>query len=978
MGIRWRIVRVVGRRPFLTFGLVTLLVGAMLATVNLTSRYAIKLYVDDQLARTPWDVVVYQRAPAGRPLQLITERIDSLQGIERLERVVFLRALFPEGGEVVAEVDGRRLGESSWLCVLAASDLSVLPPEVGFALGQDATDGAVIAVTGPQQLMGEAFQDMQGARQFAVNVSMLDGRRGLFETPIRKVIRLERDELLRWLMDQTGSVSYVPHVGLFLLMPYREDVFRRFDTVANGILPLEMADPTDTEADHVQRAEYYPEVMYLAKLDRAALIDTWNLAASLQRVRAMHGKLEDTAADPSVFTIDSTTEVLLERMDGIARVVGVLTLFVALPLLWMAWMLASSLAGLLMLNERRTLGLMRLRGIRGSLLGQCLLLSMGIGGLAGAVLGVVLGSIVPLLIYEGGRLRLDVLLDRQQVLPALVFIVVSLLLALAVGWRLVRYATTISPLEASRRVADSEARHMRVSFGILQALALLAGVHVLARWIWHYSLVPWLGPRVDLLERLLDFIGLPLLLYGLARLVASRPDLMQRLLMPLVRPTAGVLGHAVVRHIAVKPHRTSAFLLIVALMTSVSLYPTITGRSFEDRAARGARVQVGGDWQLIFNAPDVAGMAKLEGTLADQARVLGPGLRQLTQRIEAIPGVAMQTHLVEGVLSSLYLPGYGLKGVPVYLVNDPATFTARAYSEPEVGLSAAYADVMARLSQGDVVTSTLVADFWGLRPGDALMLGRNRARESMFANTGGTLAFLPGLPPRSVTDRQGYVQARVDYLNHVFNRNSYLVATLDNAQLADLHMLVSRVIVLVKGQPGAAAGLERSLVASLPITPLEVHSIDSEVAKLGSDMYIALALATMRIYVVGGLLLALIAIVAIGLANHAEDRRTLGLLRIRGASPMLLWRFLVALLMAPAVLGLLIGTGVALAAGFGLASHVWELREIKTVVQYLPTRLAVSPATGLVMIVIVSTLLGAASAFSWWEYRRAAREGVRA
>lgn len=128
MGLRWRIVRVVGRRPFLAFGLVTFLVGALLATVNLTSRHAIRLYVDDQLARTPWDVVVYQRAPAGQTLQLITDRLATLQGLARVERVVFLRALFPEGGEVMAEVDGRRLGDSSWLCVLAASDLSILPP----------------------------------------------------------------------------------------------------------------------------------------------------------------------------------------------------------------------------------------------------------------------------------------------------------------------------------------------------------------------------------------------------------------------------------------------------------------------------------------------------------------------------------------------------------------------------------------------------------------------------------------------------------------------------------------------------------------------------------------------------------------------------------------------------------------------------------------------------------------------------------
>ena len=56
-----RLLGILGRRAFLTFGLVTFLVGALLATVNITSRYALKLYVDDQLRRIPWDLAVYQQ-----------------------------------------------------------------------------------------------------------------------------------------------------------------------------------------------------------------------------------------------------------------------------------------------------------------------------------------------------------------------------------------------------------------------------------------------------------------------------------------------------------------------------------------------------------------------------------------------------------------------------------------------------------------------------------------------------------------------------------------------------------------------------------------------------------------------------------------------------------------------------------------------------------------------------------------------------
>jgi ABC-type lipoprotein release transport system permease subunit len=133
----------------------------------------------------------------------------------------------------------------------------------------------------------------------------------------------------------------------------------------------------------------------------------------------------------------------------------------------------------------------------------------------------------------------------------------------------------------------------------------------------------------------------------------------------------------------------------------------------------------------------------------------------------------------------------------------------------------------------------------------------------------------------------------------------------------------------------------------------------------------------MRIYLVGGLALALIAILAIAMANHAEDKRTLALLRIRGASPRDLWRFVVATMLSPALLGLILGSVAAVLAGYGLANYVWKLREIRTVVQLLPTHLVLSPLTGGVLVLLVVLLIAVASAFSWYVYRRTAHEGVR-
>jgi FtsX-like permease family protein len=1004
-----RLLRILGRRTVLTFGLVTFLVGALLATVNITSRYALKLYVDDQLRRIPWDLAVYQQGAVGdRSLQ---SHLARTPGIGRVESLAFLRARFPEGGEVEAKVDAKPFA-TPWLCVLAASDPSLLPPELNFAVpreGDDSGRGAVLSLVGPEYAMGQAFLALQGARDFTLQVHVHDQPRFLFNTPIHRVVRLDRDELNRWLMDQTGSVSYVPYIGTILLMPYEWDVLTKFDQVASGLVPPDVLGLGDSEAGHIQLAEYAPEIVYLARIDRASLISGWDIAGSLANLQALTERLhrgaeENAPLTPNMkpdiapshsheagespademkfsgdisFIVDSTTLVLLERMQGIARLIGLVSLLVALPLLWMAWVLAANLSGLLMLNERRTLGLMRLRGIPGDLMGRAMLLSVVLGGAVGGFLGLVAGSVGSLLVYERGRLPRGVLGDPRQLAIFGGFLVVSVILSLAVSRRLVKYATTISPLEASRRVSGSEAVQGAMVFGPPQQLALILGGYVLFGWIFDFSLSGTFGSFRPV-DRLLDFLGLPLFLYGIVTLLASNRERIQHVMAPVLKPLGGVLGGFALRHMSTKPHRMVAFLLIVALMSSVSLYPVITSRSFENKAVRGARVQIGTDWQVWFNAPDLVDIDQLTGPASAQLAVLKPELDKLVGSMRRVPGITGATYLIEAVLPDFYLPGYGLRGVPMYLMANTDAYLSAVYSEPSVGLSGTFDSIVSRTGQ-EVAVSAPVADFWKLEPGSKVLLGLDPERHAVATKTAGVLAFLPGLPPKSVSDRQGYVKARVDYLNYLFETNAYVATSAENPHLASMQILIPRIIVLLSTSGVSdRAAFQAAVRKAAPFPPLEIHSLGEDIGKVGSDMYIALALANMRIYLLGGLVLAMIAILAVAMANYREDRRTLALLRIRGASPASMWRFVVATLLSPALVGLALGAGSAVLAGFGLANYVWRLREIRSVVQLLPTRLIISSQTLWVVLLLVAMLVGIASAFSWWVFRRSAHESVQA
>ena len=161
---------------------------------------------------------------------------------------------------------------------------------------------------------------------------------------------------------------------------------------------------------------------------------------------------------------------------------------------------------------------------------------------------------------------------------------------------------------------------------------------------------------------------------------------------------------------------------------------------------------------------------------------------------------------------------------------------------------------------------------------------------------------------RSVTDREGYVRARVDYLNSLFTENGYLVASAENPIFTEMQGLIPRVTVLVTASSHSSSFRDEMLRA-LPVTPLEVHNLDEEVQKVGGDMFVYLARANMNLYLLGGLLLALVSILTIALVNYSEDRRTLALLRIRGASPDHIRRFVIALILSPALLGVAVGGG---------------------------------------------------------------------
>ncbi len=850
--------------------------------------------------------------------------------------------------------------------------------------------GAVLVLVGSKSQMGDAWLRLQNRKRFELVVDPQkdlaphedDGDdhpapAGLITVgaDIERVIRVDSTEINRWYMEITSSPTLVPELGMILVTGYDRKMLDDFDGVSRG-----MIHDHDHGDIHADPGKYFPEIIHLVRVDRAALVSGWDIDGSLTRVVRVGSLLTDEVQEMTQSAaVDHNLGAMFVRMDDIAKKIALIALLVSLPLLIIAGILLGNLASLLLLNERRKLGLLRLRGVPGQAIARAMLSAIAAGGLVGGVIGAVLGTFVPLAIYMGGMPPLALIPKIQEPLYLAAFLAIGVLIALATGWRLVRDASRVSPLEASRRVVGFEGRSARVRFGLLQALALLIGLAKVASWIFDASLnavarQPWIND----LDRALDFVSFPLLVYGLVSLIASRPGLMAALMAPTAWLMAGPLRQAALRHMNTRGHRAASFLLIVAMLASLALYPTVMTAVFDNKTGRGARAQLGSDLQLTLNALDLmpAG-AQSRGGLKERVDVLKQGLAPLVSRLRSQGAIASVSWMIEGISEGVYMPDRGFSGLPVYLLGDPAGYVAAVRAEPALGESGPFDSLIASLGAGKVLGSASVARFYKRGLDQPMPIGRATTQQMERAPFGGSLRFLPGLPLKTVNDREGFIGARVDYLNYLFASSPYLVAAADNPRFAALDVLIPRVVLMISGAPGVgAADLRAAALGSIDATPLEVRDADAEVARLGSDMYIFLARQNVRIYLFGGLILAFIGIFAVAFANYVEDRRTLALLRIRGAGPADVVRFFLPNVLGPSLVGLVIGGLVSLAVGFGITKLVWDLRQLQTVMNYIPTRLAVSAETGAVLLALLALLVGIVLAFGRFVFARTARQGL--
>lgn len=1002
--LHWFLLKVIGRRILLGYGAVALLSVSVLTSLYMTSRYGLETYVADQIRRIPWEICVLQRGETQRFPELQTE-YRKLPGVREVEALGFLRLrnIVPVRLEIANQAASVR-----WVAFVSASNERLLPPELREGLHGSSPRLIEAALVGSGGHDPDANrQNMSAGSQVRFGVSVDpeyqeeehsghdQGRaqqkpwRVLFEGELASnPPQVERQEFNRWMLREVGALSYLPEEAIiFLVSP---EQFQDLATQFHGLfLSSEGLHGGDSPPPYV------PEMTHLIRLDREALVSSWDLEGSLRRLQPKVQTIYDSAQNLTPFAwISSDLVRLLTRMSEIARMISLATLLIAIPLLWMGWVLARWLGRLLVLNQRRLIGLGLLRGISTRDAERSVLLALVLGGSIGGLCGLILGTGVPVLAYSLAGHSIpptSVLLEALAYFGA--FLIVGVVLAVLSGRDVLVFVRRLTPREAiaghEGEAAEKAAPRLSWYYVASFLAALALGTYKIGSWIAGQPLLLTttgnLFPErvvgvLVVFEGILSFVAVPLLLYGLAGLLLWRVAMVQKAISALTAPWVGHLDWFVSQYMALRRYRVAQLLFVAGMATSLSLMPQIAGDGFYDRILRGIQTSLGADVLLEFNTQELGRIPVGPTSLERYHEAVQPQVRQLRDLIQKENGVSSVAVIQQYMIPSIYIPGQS--GLLLNLIDDPGNYLKMVRYEDRLGLTRRFSQTIASLQDHNVLGSQGLFRTRAIQLKKPVILGYDSKGGEILVQFSDIIAYLPGQPALGIEQREGYATAEIDYLNYLLGADARMVLSqqqlLGSPDLAGLTVVPSRVVFLVATNAGIAKeALVADLGKRLPWKPDRIRWEAEERKRLGKDMFVTLALENMRVYMIGGLLLACASVGAIALANFVADQRTFGLLRLRGLAPSLLLRIALSFFLLPVMAGILVGIAVGIVSGYGLSQAIWDLPRVQGVGNFLANHLTISfNAVGVVLILSI-IFVAVAGSLGSWLFRRTARESIQ-
>jgi len=354
----------------------------------------------------------------------------------------------------------------------------------------------------------------------------------------------------------------------------------------------------------------------LITLDRARIINPWDIQGSLHRLTEIYEQLNGEGARYFYTPYIHIADVLDFISSQVSAEIKTSTLLVSIPVFFTAWYLGSTVSDIVMAQRRREIGLLFTRGLTHRqilliFLFEALIVSV-FAGLAGIILGAL---IVPLAIPGLSVLQVLVSISPVTLGASMLF---SVALALLAVYRPSKRATEIEVVDALREYRPEEEKLgswleplIAASLGAYKLVMLIMGISVesyrpeSSDMVTQILFSTWWG-----MDYLLSFIWTILLFWGVTKLFLMYVPWFQEFFARIAGALAGDASRILALSSRRNLKRTAASTFMAALIIGYGVTVIGNAASSNDFIERAVKVSVGADASVwLFNsrgAEDIA------------------------------------------------------------------------------------------------------------------------------------------------------------------------------------------------------------------------------------------------------------------------------------------------------------------------------------------------------------------------------------
>jgi ABC-type antimicrobial peptide transport system permease subunit len=368
------------------------------------------------------------------------------------------------------------------------------------------------------------------------------------------------------------------------------------------------------------------------RLDRASLINEWDIAGSEARVHNIGEQINGMGGVYQYMPINYL-EQALKGVEATAAKTKLNTIVVTIPVFFTAWYLGMTVSDVALALRRKEIGLLLTRGMSHRQIFTTLLSESLLIGVVSGVLGVIIGAVVMPLVVS--RATFATLFRFVSPLTLAATIAFSLVLAILSAYNPARKATKMEIVDALREYREEEEG---LGDWMVPALALGLGLYKLVMLLMNVSIdtyQPASGEFITFLlysvwygmDSLLGYIWTILLFWGFTKLFLMYAPQFQNVLSNLASKITGDAAKFTSLSSKRSLKRAGSYTFMVALIISYSFVVIGNVAITSDYTGRNAAGQQGADAVALVYVP-------IKGGLWDKSAVTS-----LAQQIRAVPGV---------------------------------------------------------------------------------------------------------------------------------------------------------------------------------------------------------------------------------------------------------------------------------------------------------------------------------------------------